>query len=253
MTCETIKLDEHSWLIQEGVGESGVYMYLMEGNERAVLVDTGYGTIPLAQICRTLTDKPISVILTHGHIDHIGGSGQFDEVYLHVQDTEVYRFHGTQELRRRFADVVLPPAKENTLPIKEKDSFRLGGRTLEIIEAPGHSLGSVCILDRERKWLFTGDTCCKAHVLLHMEYCATPQVYLGSIRKLLGREQEYDLIWPAHHIRPVGKEVLYQFEIAAAGLVDGRLQGEDYAVGGENAKLLMYGDIGIIYTKDIVK
>ena len=76
--------------------------------------------------------------------------------------------------------------------MEEGDVFDLGNRTLEIIETPGHSPGSVSILDREHRWLFTGDTCCQADVLLQIEYSQSPEVYLKSINKLIERESQYD-------------------------------------------------------------
>ena len=87
--------------------------------------------------------------------------------------------------------------------MEEGDVFDLGNRTLEIIETPGHSPGSVSILDREHRWLFTGDTCCQADVLLQIEYSQSPEVYLKSINKLIERESQYDKTWPGHHKWPV--------------------------------------------------
>ncbi len=253
-------LDEHTWLIGEGEGASGVYMYLLEGNDSAVLIDTGYGTIPLAQICGELTEKPVSVILTHGHVDHIGGAAAFDTVYLHPKDTDTYRLHAGEELRGRFIGIQeacrftsdqLNEAKETFLPAMEGDFFDLGGRTLEILEAPGHSPGCVCILDRERRWLFTGDVCCKAHVLLHMEYSTGVREYLDSVRRLLAREGDYTITWPGHHERPVGKKMLREFEAAARGILDGSMEGRSAGMGDVGIRLLEYGDIGIVYREGL--
>ena len=82
MDYQIFQLDEHSWMIQEGQGTSAVYMYLLEGEKTAALIDTGMGMIPLGGITQSLTDKPIVGILTHGHFDHIGGSAFFTHVYL---------------------------------------------------------------------------------------------------------------------------------------------------------------------------
>ena len=82
MNYQIFKLDEHSWMIQEGQGMAAVYMYLLEGEKKAALIDTGMGRIPLEKIVRSLTNKPIFVILTHGHFDYIGGSAAFEKVCL---------------------------------------------------------------------------------------------------------------------------------------------------------------------------
>ena len=53
---------------------SVVYSYLVEGDERAVLLDTGCGLGDLKAYVESLTDKPYEVVLTHGHVDHAGGA-----------------------------------------------------------------------------------------------------------------------------------------------------------------------------------
>ena len=69
------KLNEQTWLIEEYSNTASAYMYLLTGKEKALLIDTGFGTIPLKSICEELTVLPVTVALTHGHVDHIGGTG----------------------------------------------------------------------------------------------------------------------------------------------------------------------------------
>ena len=101
MDYQIFQLDEHSWMIQEGQGTSAVYMYLLEGEKTAALIDTGMGMIPLGEITQSLTDKPIVGILTHGHFDHIGGSAFFIHVYLQKNEKNVYEYHGDKKFRSR--------------------------------------------------------------------------------------------------------------------------------------------------------
>lgn len=240
------QLDEHTWLIEEYEDQISVYMYLLEGERQAVLIDTGMGTSPLDEICRKLTSKEVMVLLTHGHVDHIGGTSLFEQVYLERADLPAYRLH-SGELRKQFYQGGLPPVKQEVKFMKDGDIFDLGGRTVEVIAVPGHSLGSVCFLDKERKWLFSGDTCCRAHVLLQMDYSASIATYLDSVNQLIARKNEFVLTWPGHHSKPVKPEILYQFREAAEGLLAGTMQGEDFAVGGKDVKLIAYQDIGIEY------
>lgn len=240
------QLDEHTWLIEEYEDQISVYMYLLEGERQAILIDTGMGTIPLDEICRKLTSKEIMVLLTHGHVDHIGGTNLFEQVYLERSDLPAYRLH-SGELRKQFYRGGLPPVKQEVKFMKGGDIFDLGGRMVEVIAVPGHSLGSVCFLDKERKWLFSGDTCCRAHVLLQMDYSAPIAAYLDSVNQLIARKNEFVLTWPGHHSKPVKPDILYQFREAAEGLLAGTMQGEDFAVGGKDVKLIAYQDIGIEY------
>ena len=118
---------------------------------------------------------------------------------------------------------------------------------MEVIATPGHSVGSVCFLDRERRQMFTGDTCCKAHVLLQLDHAAPIEIFLDSIRKLLDLQDYYDITWPGHHEKPVGKDVIRQFLAAAEGLLSGMMEGREIEHPAGKCRLLEYRDIGIEY------
>ena len=249
MQYRTEQLDQHTWLIEEYNETSSVYMYLLEGEREALLIDTGNGTIPLEEICRELTGLPVTVALTHGHADHIGGTGHFESVWIARADEPLYRLHSTDELRRIFAGAEYAPAKaaEELQFFEEGRVFDLGGRTVEVIATPGHSVGSVCFLDRERRQMFTGDTCCKAHVLLQLDHAAPIEIFLDSIRKLLDLQDYYDITWPGHHEKPVAKDVIRQFLTAAEGLLSGMMEGREMEHPAGKCRLLEYRDIGIEY------
>ena len=85
-------LDAQTWLIEEEA-QCNVYMYLLAGSEKALLIDTGYGTIPLGEIVSSLTSLPVTVLCTHGHFDHIGGLGFFSTALMHRADRDLYHQH----------------------------------------------------------------------------------------------------------------------------------------------------------------
>ena len=95
--------------------------------------------------------------------------------------------------------------------------------------------------------MFTGDTCCKAHVLLQMEFAAPMQIYKESLEKLIAMESLYDITWPGHHIKPVEKQVIHDFLTAVEGILDGTMAGTDAELPMGRAKLLTYREIGIEY------
>lgn len=82
------QLDPNLWLLDDA-GESTCY--LIQGTERALLLDTVNGQENLHDIVRTLTDLPLVVVNTHGHGDHIGGNVFFEEAWLHPADNEVVK------------------------------------------------------------------------------------------------------------------------------------------------------------------
>ena len=241
------QLNQHTWCIEEYDENASSYMYLLEGKTRALLIDTGFGTIPLKKICEELTAAPITVALTHGHVDHIGGTGAFKEVWLAKEDEPLYQAHSKEDVRRIFTREKLFPVKEACKFFLPDMTFELGEREIQVIKTPGHSIGSVCFLDKKNRWLFTGDTCCKAHVLLQMEYAAPMTVYRESLKKLLDIETLYDVTWPGHHAKPVEKEIIHDFLIAVNGILDGTMEGSYVELPMGTAKLLEYKEIGIEY------
>lgn len=140
----------------------GVCMTLLEGENAAMLVDTGYGIEDVADFMRHMTDLPLTVFLTHNHHDHAMGARCFPETYMLEADMADWRMFTNDEMRRR----VLTQAIGKNLPVDEKTFLAgeiplpkvmkpgvidLGGLTAEIIEAPGHTPGSAVVYVPERK------------------------------------------------------------------------------------------------------
>ena len=72
---------------------TGELLYLIEGTKKAVLIDTCAGVGHLRDVVEGLTDKPLAVLLTHGHVDHAPGAAEFDEVYMNRKDLDLYKKH----------------------------------------------------------------------------------------------------------------------------------------------------------------
>ena len=147
--------------------EMGVCMTLLCGEKRALLVDTGYGTSDVAAFIATLTDKPLTVILTHAHHDHALGARWFDETLMFPQDEEDFHTYTGAEFRNRVASqaqsksIALPEGFLTApipmpLPLEEGD-MDLGGLTARIMLVPGHTPGSAAVYVPEHKLLLTGD------------------------------------------------------------------------------------------------
>lgn len=240
-----LPLGKDTWQIQDGEGSSCIYLYLLAGDERAMLIDTGLWNIDAAGIAQSLTAKPVFAVNTHGHLDHISANDQFEEVYLHPADEDVFAQHSSYEVRLAFARGLMaeqglpvslldePPLREKTQracslaqrenrkPLQDGMVFDLGGRHVRVVETPGHTLGSVCLLDEENRWLFSGDTVCDQGVLLHFPHSAPVAVFLESVRKLQALSGQYDVIWPGHHRFPLEKEILRRYASCAQRLIQG--------------------------------
>ena len=152
-------------------GMAGELMYLVEGTDKAALIDTGSGAGDLKAYVEQMTDKPITVILTHGHVDHASGAAAFDEVYINHLDDAVYAEHNQFAVRQGFIESQNPDgfanleesdyvAQRDAADYKSLDDgaeFDLGGTTLVAYSAAGHTQGSMAILFKEQRILMTGD------------------------------------------------------------------------------------------------
>lgn len=136
--------------------DDGATGYVVLGNKKALVIDTMNASDDLGAVVRAITNLPLMVVNTHGHVDHICGNIYFEEACLHPADFELAKEHSS------FPDFVeaigklglsMPPFKE----IQDKDVIDLGGATLEVIHLPGHTPGGICLLYREERVLFTGD------------------------------------------------------------------------------------------------
>jgi len=247
MKHEVIAIDSQTWMIKEGEGLSGVYMYLLAGEEKALLIDTGYGSIPLDEICQSLTSLPIEVVLTHGHVDHIGGTGAFKTVYIKAVDYDLYIEHSKKDIRMLFSDEKLYPVNREVTFIEGNEEIDLGGRKLKLISTPGHTKGCICILDMDRRRLFTGDSCCKASVLFTAGNAASFEEYKESLELLIRMEDLYDTTWPCHHSYPVDKDIIHQFNEAISNLIEGKEEGETMETLFGSTNIYKYKDIAIEY------
>lgn len=145
----------------------GVCMTLLEGEQAALLVDTGYGTEDVSAFVRQLTDKPVSVMLTHHHHDHALGARWFDETLMLPADLPEWPVFTGIEKRR----AVLGQAIAKGIEVSEqflvgeiappktlsKGWFDLGSLRVDVIPCPGHTPGSCVVYVPEHKLLLTGD------------------------------------------------------------------------------------------------
>lgn len=171
-----------------------VGIYLIIGDKKACLLDTGCGLGNLREYVKTLTNKPVFVILTHGHFDHVGGASLFDEVYLNEKDLDVYKEHTSDKYRNLMIqsipkemkitlDDISPVVGKPFLSLTDKQRFDLGGITIEMVSVPGHTKGTMMALIVEEKMMLYGDAC-GVGVLLYEDYATTVSEYLASLKRL---------------------------------------------------------------------
>lgn len=254
-----------------------VNAFLIEGEERAALVDTGCGIGDLAREVRELTDKPLIILLTHTHFDHDGGIYEFPgvPVYVNPLDGEriaedrvsMVKYMGTEdynEMRRgyirsrgpiRCPDLdqaellkLVPDHPTNDgyswLPVRDGNEIDLGSRVLKAIHTPGHTDGSTCFLDAENRILFSGDGANISIILTRQPGNDMKLVKIcnSTMTKLWKQEASFDRLAVGHDAVTLDKQIVRDYRDLSAGLLDGTITGSYEEVGfrkGDVARLGM--------------
>ena len=205
------KISEDTWIISFMNGSQNIY--LLEGGERALLIDTGWGAGNLRAHVEKLTGKPVVVANTHGHLDHSGGNGEWESVMmLPGGEGDIYTCH-----RLPFDISKLPnPDYEHKL-VHDGDVIELGGRTIELLDISAHSNGSLAFLDRKNGYLFVGDEMESAQVLMY-ETEAIPgyefvldkklRAHHANMLRLKGLRGAWHTLFPAHNGAPIAPSYL---------------------------------------------
>jgi len=199
-----------------------VISYLIVGEKRALLFDTGMGISDIKKLTRELTTLPIVVVNSHTHDDHVGGNWEFDTVY--GMDTEFTRQNAKGSREDAQAEIApgeicgtLPKgfdaAAYSTRPwkiaayIHDGEQLDLGARTLEVIATPGHTPDAISLIDRGNGLLFTGDTYYPAPIWLFRPETDL-DAYAASIRRLAALAPQLKLVLGAHNIPVASPSVL---------------------------------------------
>ena len=185
-----------------------VRCFLIVGNRHALLFDSGAAPCDLPGMIRSITQLPLWVVQSHGDGDHTANSAQFPEIYAHPAEFPL--LEGGRN-----------PWRSTLLPVTEGDQFALGDRTLEVIEAPGHTPGSICLLDRENRCLFAGDTLGYGPVFLFGDHRDVP-AYRRTLDKL-HELQDFETVYPCHNTCPVSRDVIPELMAAVDGALDGSI------------------------------
>ena len=251
---------EKVWRIDDHGGDN---IYLIVGDEKALLIDTGLGVADLAACVSDITNLPLLVVNTHGHPDHAGGNFQFPEIYAHPADFKLVEQFSSKndhdgmvrsmiENNPGFEAIFLKDIDDYKMPeIKPVTAgyvFDLGNRKIEVIETPGHTKGSIVLLDAENKLLFTGDND-NTLVWLFLDGCLPIESYLQTLQRLNQRSDEFDNIFPGHG-DVIDKSFINEQIICAKNIISRECQGEKYESFAGSALLCKYKRAGIAYNPE---
>jgi len=235
---EVYRLTPTVYAIYEDGQFEEVISYLVLGEEKAALIDTGNGIGDIKTVVEGITDLPVFVLNTHTHGDHIGGNHQFSEVLAY--DTEFSRErakHGQTKAEMGHyleGDMVWKPLPDYldverwrihpfkvTRWLRDGDTVDLGSRKLEIIHTPGHSPDSICVLDRESRIFWTGDSFYPAPIYVYSPTTSLDQ-FIDSFAKMVKLMPLYDRVMPSHNEPAIEKHLIKECYDAAVKIREGK-------------------------------
>ena len=207
MDYNIIQMNENTWRIEDG----GVRFFLLTGTEKALLIDSGMMIQNAKEIAESLTDLPIDLLNTHADRDHIGSNEEFVSFYMHSAEEPLYRRSG----------------KTGTIiSVKEGDTIDLGQRKLEIIDLPGHTPGSIGVLDVDARVLISGDPIQRHGKIFMFGSHRNMDAYIESLERLEKRTSEFDEIWPSHADIPVSTDTIGMLRDGAVEILAGKVDGK---------------------------
>ena len=261
------KLDSGTWVISFMNGTE--FMYLLEGEEKALLIDTGYGAGNLRAFVENLTDKPILVTNTHFHPDHSPGNAEFEQAYVsagwEIDAPSVYSPGAVP-----FDLSKLPYPDYEKVIIGDGFVFDLGGRKVEVLEAkPAHCNSSLFFLDRGHRMLFPGDEYESTQTLMYDNSNNPDAPYdvkdrldnlKSNAERLTALSDDYDLVLPNHNGTPIAKEYIRQYVdlvdaiYAGTAVIEDKLNHPFIEMDPKAASLcrVRFQDVSIFIRKDLV-
>ncbi len=200
------KLSEHLYRIVDALD---VACYLVVGSEKACLLDTCTGVGNLRLVVESITCLPLTVILSHAHMDHCGGCGWFEKVWMCHSELPILKIHRDIAYRCSFFNGHLGLSLQESdflevpetgyLDIPEQMTLDLGGVTVELIHAVGHTPGMICPLIPEDRALIIGDAC-DDNVLLFDPFSSSVGTYMENLQKLKALDAQYDSVYGNHGV-----------------------------------------------------
>lgn len=174
------------WAGAAGPGEAVMQTWAVEGRDWIFAIDSPEPEVRgLRSYLEETFGKPVFMALTHGHIDHIGCNGQFEEVFLSRRDWPLLLGGGIhplecppEELEQRLTS--LPYRLRN---IEDYGTIDLGDRKLLCIPLPGHTPGSMLFYEEATRSLFSGDAAAR-RILYGMSGWIPVEEYLEGLRRL---------------------------------------------------------------------
>ncbi len=231
--------------------------FLVEGSQRAMLLDTGMGLYDIKREAEALTRKGLFVVNSHWHYDHIGGNYQFDDIWAFDNDFEVSKIEAgmpasevSYSMTPEWLAAPLPEGMDAsqymirpckvTRRLSHLEEIDLGNRILVVHHTPGHSPGGLCLLDKSTGILFTGDTYYPGALFANLERSEF-DVFLKSLIYLDSILGDVNFVCPSHNESKVDKA---EISSALSGFLKVK-KGEAGCTVTEHARVYKFGRFSV--------
>jgi glyoxylase-like metal-dependent hydrolase (beta-lactamase superfamily II) len=213
--------------------------YLIEGDKKALLFDSGNGIGDIAKVVRSLTNKPISVLNSHSHYDHVGGNYSFDNIYglKTVFTIDRQKGHDNERISIEASSQALCKSlpigvtEDNHIGrayqisqfINDGHIFDLGNRKLQVIHTPGHTPDALILLDEKNELMFTGDSYYSGPIWLYAPETDLDQ-YQQSLAIMIQKSQNIKFLLPAHNTPLADPKLLVKALAGIKAVINGQAQ-----------------------------
>jgi glyoxylase-like metal-dependent hydrolase (beta-lactamase superfamily II) len=240
---EVYQITDHLFVFHEPHHYEETVVNLIIGEQKAALIDTGCGIGDLRTLVEAVMEKPVIVINTHTHLDHLGSNRQFDEIAMfdHPLTRRIaeagtpHEVLQTEILDDRLvshpwpdgfdpSSFALPPIKVSRW-LADGDRIEVGGRELEVIYTPGEAADHICLLDRADRLLFCGDILLEGSVWTHLEGGSLSDL-VSSYQRLMHNLDDFDHLMPGHNGPWLDKELLPETLAGAEKVFAGQTDAE---------------------------
>lgn len=237
------QLEDHVWVVET---TDKTTMYIIEGTDKAMLIDTGTKCEKLDEVIRKITQKPLYIVITHAHGDHDGNIGYFKDIYLHAADT-----------------VLLGKSYKGKVHfVNDGDVFDLGGKKIEVSYMPAHTPGSIVLLDRQAGTCYSGDAFGSGQVWLQLRPYAPMKTYVNSCKKMEKLMDEgITKIYCGHYPyvkKAYNKQYITEMRQLAEALDNGTApkatpHPQKVSIGSENPMMVTQGGATIVFDPEHIK